>query len=115
LAAEPEERTRMVTQPNSRLGMIQAKIDELEYQREALLQDYKPTHAKVRSIDGLLAEMRHRLAQEGAFHKVLVYQPNQSRERLEGEIAGLESELQSLKVQRALTQQQLADRRRPVN
>src|SRR5439155_7015838 len=105
LATEPEERVHLMTQPNTRLAAIQGKIDDLEYQREVLLQDYKPTHARVRTLDGLLAEMRRRLAQEGAFHKAVVYERNPGRDRLEGEIAGLESELHALSTQKAILPQ----------
>jgi len=115
LAGEPEERMRLATSNNNRRAAIQAKIDELEYQREALLQDYKPSHPKVRTLDGLLAEVRRQRDAQPEFLKVPVYAPNPRRDRLEDEIAGLEGELQALTVQQMINHDHLQDRRGRVN
>jgi capsular exopolysaccharide synthesis family protein len=115
LTTEPEERLRVTTNANTHRAAIQARIYELEYQRKALLQDYKPNHPKVRTIDGLLDEERRQRDSEPTFLKVPSYVPNQRRERLENEAAGLEQELQALSVQQSVTHERLLDRRTRVN
>lgn len=95
LAKEPVDVVREESKENPRLGRLQEKLDQLKFQRDDLLRDYKPTHRSVVSVESQIAQLEAQLVAEPKELTTRLHSPNPLRATLSEKIADLEANQES--------------------
>ncbi|MGV3720673.1 MAG: GumC family protein, partial [Actinomycetota bacterium] len=91
LAKEPLEQVLESSKENVRLPRLQERLDTLQFQREDLLRNYKPTHRAITDLDAQIAKLTAQIAAEPAETVTQLRTANPLRATLQTRIAELEA------------------------
>lgn len=95
LAKEPLDVVKEESKENPRIARLQEKLDQLKFQRDDLLRDYKPTHRSVISVQAQISQLEGQLASEPKELTTRLHSPNPLRATLLEKIADLEASQES--------------------
>lgn len=95
LEKEPLDVVREESKENPRIERLQQKLDELTFQRDDLLRDYKPTTRRVQDIEAQISKLKTQLDAEPKELITRLHSPNPLRASLQEKIAALEANIES--------------------
>jgi capsular exopolysaccharide synthesis family protein len=115
LAAEPKVERLPSGRINPRLDTLEGKLEELETQRAALLEEYRAHTPQVAVVDAQIARLRLRLEKEPEERVTDLTSANPARGELVARRKEMERERRSLYAERDALSAQLASKRERMN
>jgi len=87
LQQTPMEFLEKSSKPNTRKEKLQEHLNDLEQQRDELLQQYQPTSRQVKSILELITNLKAKIDSEPDELEIRTHRPNPDRAQLQSEVA----------------------------